>query len=182
MKLRMRRASRWSGCSKTSFSISSSCVLELLHLRPVVVDHRVDDPIQQHARPLAEEPIVLVAEVVDLAERPRHARMHRHQVLRAEEEVDVLGLEAVLRGREVDAVQDQIEVVAVGFDLGMVRLAHRVFDGELVEVKHVGEDARLLRGRAVEVDPHPDPAARLEPGGVHLVDRLGGTRPRVCRS
>ena len=66
-----------------------------------------------------------------------------------EEEVDVLRAERVLLGLEVDAVEDQVEVVAVGFDFGMVDLGERVFDGQLVEVEDVGQDLRLLwRGRA----------------------------------
>ena len=59
-------------------------------------------------------------------------------------------------------VENQVEVVAVGFDLGMVYLGEGVFDGQLVEVKDVGEDPRLLRSGRAQVDPHPDPAARRQ--------------------
>ena len=44
---------------------------------------------------------------------------------------------------EVDAVQDQVQVVAVGLDLGMVDLGERVFDRQLVEVEDVGEESAL---------------------------------------
>ena len=74
------------------------------------------------AGPFAEHPLVAAAQLVDLPDRSRHARVNRDEVLRAEKEIDVLGPEAVLARAEVDAVQDQIQVVAVGLDLGMVEL------------------------------------------------------------
>ena len=70
--------------------------------------------------------------------------MHGHQELLAEEDVDLVRREAVLRGREVDAVQDQVEVVAVALDLGGLDLLERVLDGELVEGERLDEDARFL--------------------------------------
>ena len=57
------------------------------------------------------------------------------RILRAEEEVDVPRLEAVLGGAEVDPVEDEVQIVAVGLDLGVVDVAEGILDGELVEVK-----------------------------------------------
>ena len=119
MKSRIRRPASGCGFSKTSLLELVEPLLELLDLRPVVVDHRVDDPVHQHAGAFAEEPIALRAQTsVILLDRSRLARVDGDQILRAEEEIDVLRLEAVLRRGEVDAVEDQVEIVAVGLDLG----------------------------------------------------------------
>src|SRR5882672_2302160 len=100
--------------------------------------------------------------------------MDGHQKLRPEEEVDVLGAEAVFRLLEIDAVKNQIQVVAVGFDLGMVELAEGVFDRKLVEVKDVAENLRFVRRRLIQIDPDRDAASWFDPGRVHPVDLLGG--------
>src|SRR3954468_753100 len=100
--------------------------------------------------------------------------MHGHEVLRPQEEIDIPGAEAVLARVEVDAVQDQVEEIAVRLDLRMVTFTECVLDRELVEVKHVGQDLRFLRAWTIEVDPHPHAALRREPGGVHPIDDLGG--------
>src|SRR5262245_4659090 len=100
--------------------------------------------------------------------------MNGHEKLRAQEEVDVLGREAVFGGLEVDAVQDEVEVVAVGFDLGVVQFAEGVFDRKLVKVEDVSEDAPFLRGRLVQIHPDRHATPRFDPGGVHPIDRLGG--------
>ena len=81
--------------------------------------------------------------------------------------------ELVLRGLEIDAVEDEIDVAVVRLDLRMEDFAERVFDGELVEVEVVREDlAFLLRGTR-EIDPQLDAASRLEPGRVELVYLAG---------
>ena len=155
LKSRIRRASCGSRLLEHLLLELVEPLLELVDLRPVVVDHRVDDAVQQHGRALAEHPRVAGADLADLADRARHARVHGHEEPLAEEEIDVLRPEAVLRGAEVDAVEDQVEIVAVGFDLGMMELRQRVLDRQLVEVEDVGEDARLLRRRADRDRPRP---------------------------
>ena len=84
--------------------------------------------------------------------------MHRDEIVRPEEEVDVARGEPVLLLPEVDAVQDQVEVAVVGFDLGMVDRAERVFDGERVKMKDVGQEPAFLGRRCREVNPERDPA------------------------
>ena len=85
---------------------------------------------------------------------------------------------ACSRGLEVDAVEDEVEVVAVGLDLGMMELAERVLDRQLVEVEDVGEDAapRPASGWSRSTQT-ADAAVGLEPGRVDPVDRARWTRP-----
>ncbi len=100
--------------------------------------------------------------------------MHGNQELRRQEEVDVLGLEAVLAGLEIDAVENQIEVIAERLDLGMMNLVERVFDGELVDVEDVRQKPGLLGRRVVHDDPDQDVLPGVEPGRVHRLDTGGG--------
>src|SRR5262245_56089168 len=100
--------------------------------------------------------------------------MDGDEKLRAQEEVDVFGRETVLGGLEVDAVQDDVEVIAVGFDLGMVQFAEGVFDRQLVKVEDVAEDFAFLRGRLVQIHPDQHAAPWFKPGGVHSIDLLSG--------
>ena len=81
--------------------------------------------------------------------------MDGDEKLLAEEEVDVLGREAVLGAREVDAVEDQIQIVAVGLDFRVVGLAHRILDRQLVEVEHVGEGCAPPRSSDCRGRPRP---------------------------
>ncbi len=100
--------------------------------------------------------------------------MDGDEELLAKKEVDVLRLETVFRLAEVDAVQNQIEVVAVGLDFGMVNLTQRVLDRQLVKVKHVAEDPDFFRGGGAEVHPDPNTAAALEPRRVDAVRAARG--------
>ncbi len=144
--------------------------LELLDLGAIVVDHRVDDAVQQRRRPFGQHEVVARADVAQVRQRAREVVVHGHQELLAEEDVDLVRREAMLRGREVDAVQDQVEVVAVALDLGGLDLLERVLDGELVESERLGEDARFLFGRALQIDPDEVAALRQQPLGL---DGLG---------
>ena len=106
---------------------------------------------------------------VELLDRARRAVVDGDQELRRQEEVHVLGLEEVLPRLEVDAVEDQIQVVAVRLDLRMVDGVERVLDRELVDVEDVGR-IRLSSGVGLSmIDPDQDaavrPAARPGPRG-----------------
>src|SRR5262249_55597752 len=92
-------------------------------------------------------------------------------------EVDVVGPEAVLRRVEVDAMEDQVEIVAVRFDLRILEVAEGVFHRQLVEVKEPREDLPPLFGRRVgQVDPDEHAGGGSEP---RRIDPIGGTRPPV---
>ena len=99
--------------------------------------------------------------------------MDGDQVVGAEEEVDVVRREAVLRCLEVDAVQDQVEVAAVALDLRVMDLGERVLDRQLVEVEDVGEDAALLGRRAPRDRPRRSRRSREQPRGLDGVGALG---------
>ena len=96
------------------------------------------------------------------------------QILRTEEEVDFLRAERVFLGLEVDAVENEVQVLAIRLHFRMVDFGERIFDCELVKMKDFGEDFGFVWRRAAEIDPHPDTAVGLEPGRVHPVDDLGG--------
>ena len=68
----------------------------------------------------------------------------------------------------------EIEVVAVGLDLGMMDFRQRVLDGQLVKVEDLGEDFGVGLSGFAQVHPHPDSAVGLQPGRVHPIDSLGG--------
>ena len=95
-----------------------------------------------------------------LFDRSRDPGMDGDQKLLADEEIHVLRLEVVLALTEIDAVEDQIQVVTVRFNLGMVDLAERILDREIVEFEDVGQDPRFVRRRIAQIDPDPDAAAR----------------------
>ena len=135
---------------------------------------RVDDAVQQRARAFAEHAVVARADLGHAQNRTRRAVVKGDEILRPEEEIDFLRPELVLTRLEIDAVQDQIEVVAVGLDLRMMDFGERVLDGQLVEVKRVGEYPGFFWCGRTQVGPHPDPAVGLQPGGIHTVDNRRG--------
>ncbi len=142
-----------------------------------MIHHRIDDPMHEHSRSLAERAVIPLADAEHLGQGSGNAGVNGNQELLAEKEVDVLGLEAVFGLAEVDAVENQVQVVAVRLDLGMMNLGERILDGELVEVEHVAEDADFVGGRSAEIHPDPHAAARLEPGRINPVH--AGRRPAL---
>ena len=103
---------------RSLFSSSSSRSSSFVHLRPVVIDHRVDDAVEA-ARPALRRGSSGSACTCSRSSAidARVAVVHGDEVVRAEEEVDVVRREAVLAGLEVDAVQDDVEIAVVGLDL-----------------------------------------------------------------
>ena len=69
--------------------------------------------------------------------------VHRDEVVPAEEEVDVARLEALVLLPGFDAVQDQVQQLAVRLDLRQVHFRERVLDGQLVKVEDVPRAASL---------------------------------------
>ena len=68
--------------------------LELVDLGPVVVDHRVDDAVQQRRRPLGQHEVVARTDVAQVRDRPRELVVHGDEELLAEEDVDLVRREA----------------------------------------------------------------------------------------
>ena len=71
-------------------------ILELVHLGPVVIDHRVDDAMQQRDRPFGQDLGIARRVIAQLGDRSRVAVVDGDEIIRADEEVDVVGREAVL--------------------------------------------------------------------------------------
>ena len=92
-------------------------LLELLDLGTVVVDHRIDDAVKQRHRPFAHQLRVALDGIGELLDRGRVAVVNGDEVVRSEEEVDVVGREPLVAGVKVDAVEDDVEIAVVGFDL-----------------------------------------------------------------
>ena len=129
--------------------------------------------------------------------RARLTVVHGDQVVAAEEEVGVVRGEPVLRGPEVDAVQDQIHIAVVRLDLRMRHFGHRIFNGQRVKVKGIGKDSELVRRGCGQVHPQVTPLPAVEPlrldcrhafGDVVAVEEDGnhrlqapGSSPRRCR-
>ena len=114
---RMSPISRSLSASITAFSISIEAVLDLVGLGPIVIHHRIDDPMQQRHRALGQDMAGALAQLGDVRDAPTPSVVDRHQVVRAEEEVGFVGVEGVFLAVEVDAVEHEVEVVAVGLDL-----------------------------------------------------------------
>ena len=112
--------------------------------------------MHQRSRAFAEQLAVPLADPGQLVDRPGLPVMDGNEELRRQEEVHVLGLEAVLAGLEVDAVENQIEIIAVRLDLGMMNRVERVLDGELVDVEDIRQEPGLLGRRVVHDDPERD--------------------------
>ncbi len=114
--------------------------LELVHLRPVVIDHRVDDPVQQRHRALAEDVLGARAQLADVRDAAPLAVVDGDQELRRQEEIGFVRLEAVLGGIEVDPVQHDVEIAIVGLDLGIGLALKRRLDDQFVQAEDVAQD------------------------------------------
>jgi hypothetical protein len=166
--------------------------LELLHLRPVVIDHQVDDAVHQRDGPLGEDLAVPLTHGMHLLDRARLAIVHGHQVVRAEEEVRVVRREAMLRRAEIDAVEDQVDVAVVGLDLRVRHVGNRVFDGQRVKVEGLRQDPELFGRRGCKIHPQHHIAAGAKPfrrdrlhafGDVLALEEDGNHSPKTpgCR-
>ncbi len=76
--------------------------------------------------------------------------------IRREEKVRLVCFEGVLGRLEVDAVEDDVEIAAVAFDLGLRFALHGGFDRQLVEAEHVAQDGRIRLGWFRHIRPHRD--------------------------
>ncbi len=152
-------------------------VLELVHLGMVVADHRVDDAMHQRHRPFGQDVPALAAQLGYMGDAAPLAVVHRHEELAGDEEVGVVGIEGVFAGVEVDAVEHDVEQVAVSLDLGMRGFAERVLDRQLVDAEHIVEQHAVFDRRLRHVGPHVGAAAWNEP---RRVEGLDGGGPAVA--
>ncbi len=152
-------------------------VLELFDLRTIVVDHRIDDPVEEADRPLAHQIRVPRAVLAKRCDGAGMSVVNGHQEVAAEEEIDVVGGEPVLRLPEVDAVQDDIQIPVVGLDFRILHAAHRVLHRERVERERVGQNQRLGNRRRRQVHPHERAGGRIQPAAVDALNLLGPAVP-----
>ena len=94
-------------------------LFQFVGFRTVVVHHRVDDAMEQRDRALRQDVVGALAQPGHMGDAAAQAVVDGDQVVRAEEEIRFVGVEEVLLALEVDAVQDQVEVMPVRLDLGV---------------------------------------------------------------
>jgi hypothetical protein len=83
----------------------------------------------------------------------------------------------VLGGLEVDAVEHDVEIAAVTFDLGLRFALHGRLDRQVVEAEHVAQHGGVRVGRFRDIRPHDRPAVRQQHRGVEAVDHFGRPAP-----
>jgi hypothetical protein len=115
--------------------------------------------------------------ITKLADRRRVAVVDSDEIVRAEKEVDVVGLETVIAGMEVDAVQDDVQVAVVGLGLRVLDRAPRVLDRQRMERERVAQNQQFGNRRRREVHPQGHTRRRVEPPAVYLGGLL---RPAVA--
>ena len=113
------------------------------------------------------------------------AVVDRHQEVGCQEEVRLGSIELVLGGVEVDAVQHDVEMLAVAFNLRVGFALHGGIDGQFVQTELVAHDRRISLGRLRHIRPHDDLAGLVlrsrggggQPSRVEAVHHFGATVP-----
>ena len=152
-----------------------------------VVEHLVEEPARAAARGAARGSSSLsYARRKSSADRPQLDRRQRDEVVRADEDVELAGVEPADR-RVVDREVENGEEVAArgacrpGVDVDLRPLAARedVLDVERVPAEAAREQLRLLGRRAEEMDPGDAAGAEAQRGaGARLDDRSPGAPRR----
>ncbi len=149
-----------------------------------MIDHRVDDAMQQRHRPFRQDVVRAGAELGNMRDAAALAVVDGDEEIRREEKIRLVRFEGVLGRLEVDAVEDDVEIAAVAFDLGLRFALHGGFDRQLVEAEHVAQDGRIRLGWFRHIRPHRDAIElarrRLGGGGqqqrrVEAVHQFGAT-------
>src|SRR6478609_3211349 len=143
-----------------------------------VVEHLVEEAARAAREELVAEVLVLLTAAEEEADRAQLDRGERDEVVRADEGIELPGVETA-DGRVVDReVEDgeEVTVVAVvvaGVDVDLGALAPRedVLDVERVPAEAAGEKLRLSGGRGEEVDPGDAAGLELSRRGPRLDDR-----------
>ena len=164
-----------------SSSMTVELVPDLVEDREAVVEEVVEDVVEEVARALAEQVVAELGIVRAALEEARHRqqldRGKGDEVVRAQEDVELAGVQA-LDCLVVDGeVEDDEAVVVVLVDLRPLPLREDVLDVERVPAEALGQGRRLLLGRRVEVDPGEAVALRAQPARAQRA-----RRPRACRA
>ena len=138
-----------------------------------MIDHAIDDAVEQNAGTFGQDVLVAGADVELGLNRPGRRMVHRDEEIAAQEEVDVVRGDPLLPLGRLDAVENQVEKALVGLNLRMVHLGERILDGQLVEVKDVMEQVPVGVGRGQDVHPDRLRRRRRQPGRIHRFDDKG---------
>ena len=98
--------------------------------------------------------------------------MHRHQVVGANEEIDVVRGKSARAIAKIDPVQDGVEVAIVGLDLRIVQVGASILDRQWVKRERVAQNQRRRNGRRRQVDPDVGIVRRIEPRAIEARDSL----------
>ena len=139
------------------FDLVEPC-LELVDFGPVVVDHRVDDSVHQRDRAFRQDVPGPRAQLTDMLDAAALAVVNGDQEVRRQEEVGLAGVERVIRHVEIDAVQNDVEMAAVGLDLGIGLTQQSVLDREFVQAELIAQHGPIGLGRLGHVRPDHSPA------------------------
>src|SRR4029453_7321313 len=88
-------------------------IFELLDLRAIVVHHRVDDAMEQRNRTIGENSRVAGTILQQVRYPARSPDVNGHEIVRAQEEIDVVSLESTTARSVVDGMKDNVEVAVV---------------------------------------------------------------------
>src|SRR2546423_1307327 len=145
-------------------------VADLVEDREAVVEEVVEHLVEQAAGALREELFaeraVFLAAAEESRERQQLDRGERHEVVGADEDVElgrVQPLDRAVVDREVEDAEE-VALVGVVVDLRALALRHHVLDVERVPAKAVGQLLRVRQGRRVEMDPGEAGGAELSRG------------------
>ena len=83
--------------------------------------------------PSAENPLVLIAELAQPPDAARLPVVHRDEVVAAEEEVDVARRELAAALRQIDAVENEVEIAGKWLHLRVLQRAPRIVNRERVK-------------------------------------------------
>ena len=134
-------------------------VTDLVEDRKAVVVEVVEHFVEEPSGALGEQALPEALVVLAPPEEPRHRVeldvRHRHQVVRAEEEVELGRVQTldrlVVRGKVEDA--EQVALVDIVVDLRALPLRQDVLDVERVPAEARAEIVDRLRIERLEVDP-----------------------------
>src|SRR5581483_2196267 len=151
-------------------------VADLSQHREAVVEGVVDDAVEEEARPLGEELVaellLLPAALEQVGDRLQRLVRNRDEVVRANEDVELAGVQAPDGAVEDREVQHDEQVLGVLVDLRALVAREDVLEVERVEPELLLEPGALEGGRTLDVDP-------AEPLGRDRLDvglALGGLR------
>src|SRR5262245_20239857 len=114
---------------------------------------------------------VLTAELAQAGDAAAASVVDGHEVIASQEEVDVARGEPVLLLLEIDAVQDQIQVLLIRLDLRELNLAGRVLDRQRMEAERIDQNQLdLVARRLDQVDPQHDLRGWREPRRIDPLD------------